>query len=334
MSAAPFATAAMRRMTDRLARVSAALGTRIALDAETLLDRSDALPLGAPGRISPNGSCRILRAPDGWVAVNLPREEDRELVPAWTGAGFDEPAWPAVERAAARTPAATFVRDGSSLGLAVAVLGERTARSPRPRVIRPAGAQSCGPGRPLRVLDLSALWAGPLCGAILAAHGHDVTKVESPARPDPVATHTPALDRRLNGRKRRLSIPFPSPRMDSLLAEADVLITSARPRAFDMAGWSVERLFAARPSLIWVAITGHGWGGEDGARTGFGDDAAVAGGLVAWRGNEPAFAGDALADPLTGVAAGMAAIEAIASGGGVLIDAALAGTAAGVASWA
>ena len=38
--------------------------------------------------------------------------------------------------------------------------------------------------RPIRVVDLSALWAGPLCGAILAAAGCDVTKVEAVDRMD------------------------------------------------------------------------------------------------------------------------------------------------------
>ena len=36
---------------------------------------------------------------------------------------------------------------------------------------------------PLRVVDLSSLWAGPLCGALLARAGCDVVKVESVARP-------------------------------------------------------------------------------------------------------------------------------------------------------
>jgi crotonobetainyl-CoA:carnitine CoA-transferase CaiB-like acyl-CoA transferase len=53
----------------------------------------------------------------------------------------------------------------------------------------------------------------------------------------------------------------------------------------------------------------------------FGDDASVAGGLVAWEAeDEPVFCGDALADPVTGIIAAAAVLEAVAAGGGVLLD--------------
>jgi crotonobetainyl-CoA:carnitine CoA-transferase CaiB-like acyl-CoA transferase len=94
-------------------------------------------------------------------------------------------------------------------------------------------------------------------------------------------------------------------------------------------GISKERLFAANPSLIWVSITGHG---HDSARIAFGDDAAASGGLVAWEGDEPRFIGDALSDPLTGLAAANAALDALGQGSGAFIDAAMARTAAYVAA--
>jgi hypothetical protein len=62
----------------------------------------------------------------------------------------------------------------------------------------------------------------------------------------------------------------------------------------------------------------------------FGDDAAVAGGLVGWAsradgaepvyGAEPVFCADATADPLTGVCAALAVAQSLAEGGGHLID--------------
>ena len=36
----------------------------------------------------------------------------------------------------------------------------------------------------LLVADLSSMWAGPLCGHLLARAGATVVKVESPRRPD------------------------------------------------------------------------------------------------------------------------------------------------------
>lgn len=60
-------------------------------------------------------------------------------------------------------------------------------------------------------------------------------------------------------------------------------------------------------------------------RVAFGDDAAVAGGLVAWAADgTPVFCGDAIADPLSGLHAGLAALAAHAAGGGWLMDVAMA----------
>jgi crotonobetainyl-CoA:carnitine CoA-transferase CaiB-like acyl-CoA transferase len=146
----------------------------------------------------------------------------------------------------------------------------------------------------------------------------------------------PEFDRRLNGRKIHLSFDLKSPeglaRLRHLVQGADVLITGARPRAFGGLGLEPEAVFAANPALVWVAVTGYGWTGEAAARVAFGDDAAAAGGLVSWTDGEPRFLGDALADPLTGLVGAIGALEGLAAGGGVLVDVALARTAAGAAA--
>jgi len=81
---------------------------------------------------------------------------------------------------------------------------------------------------------------------------------------------------------------------------------------------------------VWVAVTAHGWSGSGRDRVGFGDDVAVAGGLVAAdpRDGEPRFLADAVADPLTGVLAALVAEEALARGGSWFVDAPLARAAA------
>jgi crotonobetainyl-CoA:carnitine CoA-transferase CaiB-like acyl-CoA transferase len=190
--------------------------------------------------------------------------------------------------------------------------------------------------RPLRVIDLSSLWAGPLAGSMLAAAGADVAKIESRARPDPLRVVAPEFFARLNGAKREAVVELGDAAgrqgLADMIAGADMVITSARPRAFAQLGLQPERLFALNPSLTWVAISGYGWSGPDSDRVAFGDDAAAAGGLVRWTASgAPRFAGDALADPLTGLAAAAGAFKAIRRGGGFLVDAALARTAAGAA---
>lgn len=325
MSAAPVVVRAAQHLLARLQKRSP---TSAGLSAERVLNRSDSIPLQPSSRVSPNGSCRLLRARDGWIALNTPRAEDHELLPAWIGEAVEAEAWSRIDAVVAQQSGRDLVSWGAELGLAVALLGEAQPRLP---TLLPIGtATASGLQRRLNVVDLSTLWAGPLCGAILADAGHVVTKIEAQTRPDPVATATPLLDRRLNGGKTRRTIGrFAAHDLLPLLAHCDVLITSARPRAFEGAGLSPEVVFAANPALIWVAVTAHGGQGEAATRVGFGDDAGVAGGLVSWdTDGEPLFAGDAVADPLTGLAAAAAAFDAVAAGGGVLIDAAMAPTAA------
>jgi hypothetical protein len=313
----------------------AATGRRIAVREDVLTERARLLGLSEPGAVSANGSCRMVRARNGWLAVNLPRESDVEAVPAWIGGELDAEPWSGIAGAAREADADGLVEDAQRLGLPVARVGAVAAATWRPPEIRMAAG---GPPRQgaIRVVDLSSLWAGPLCGALLAQAGADVVKVESRGRPDTLAQSSPEFFKRLNGAKRGLTLDFAAPadlaRLADLAASADVLITGARPRAFGPLGLEPQRLFAANPKLVWVAITGYGWTGPLNGRVAFGDDAAAAGGLVRWTPEGPRFLGDALADPLTGLAAAAGAFRALAAGGGRLVDAAMARIAAGAAA--
>lgn len=318
-----------------IGELTARLGRRVAVSDLGATSRRGHLDLDPPGgRISCNRACRMVRAADGWMALNLARPEDRDLVPAWLGRnGADDP-WDAVETHLAGLGCSELVERAALLGLPAAQVGEvrcDTVAAP----LLPWGRQARRERTP-RVVDLSALWAGPLCGAILATMGWTVSKVESVHRPDPTREATPEFARRLNGRKVHLSFDFTDPagraRLRSLVEAADVLITGARPRAFEGLGLDPEAVFGANPGLVWVAVTGYGWSGEASGRVAFGDDAAAAGGLVGWTDAAPHFLGDALADPVTGLAAAAGALRAFEQGGGVLVDVALARTAAGAAA--
>ena len=205
-----------------------------------------------------------MRCRDQWIAVSLAREDDRDMVPAWTGCDPESDPWDAVEQAAAGQRAEAMVAEGAALHLPVARVGEA---SPLAAQHLDSGGRHDG-----IVVDLSALWAGPYCGALLAEAGHEVVKNESPARPDPTAVHTPHLDARLNGGKRRLSLSFRDGELRRLVASARALITSARPHALARLGLDEATIFAANPGLLWIAITAHGWRGEAAMRVGFGDE--------------------------------------------------------------
>jgi hypothetical protein len=317
---------------------AAALGRRVCVDRHGVSDRGDALALKRPGLWSPNRSCRLVRAADGWIAVNLPRESDLASVPAWLGEAVGSDPWPAIQRVAATVSRRRLIDQARLLGLPISAVGEVKAASPRAPLVRMGGRSGRGL-QGVTVLDLSSLWAGPLCGALLAEAGFAVTKLESVGRLDVMRDAAPAFFARLNGRKRQVSLDLADPaglaELGAMMAASDVVITSARPRAFEQFGLSPATVFAGNPQLVWVAITGHGWRGGAGERVAFGDDAAAAGGLVRWTAEgEPRFAGDALADPLTGLAAAAGALQALRRGGGFLVDAAMARTAAGAAAMA
>ena len=102
-----------------------------------------------------------------------------------------------------------------------------------------------------------------------------------------------------------------------LLLTADVVIESSRPRALEQLGVVADELMRdERGPDVWISITGHGRIGDAAQRVAFGDDAAVAGGLVVYDESGPCFSADAIADPLTGMVAAATAIELLQSGRG------------------
>jgi crotonobetainyl-CoA:carnitine CoA-transferase CaiB-like acyl-CoA transferase len=110
------------------------------------------------------------------------------------------------------------------------------------------------------------------------------------------------------------------------VAQADVVIESSRPRALAQLGIDAPAVVAARPGTTWVSITGYG---RSSPRVAFGDDAAVAAGLVAYdREGAPVFCADAVADPITGLHAAVAALTSRARGGGHLAEVAMVDAAA------
>jgi crotonobetainyl-CoA:carnitine CoA-transferase CaiB-like acyl-CoA transferase len=181
------------------------------------------------------------------------------------------------------------------------------------------------------------LWAGPLATHLLAGLGARVVKVESCARPDGARRGpTPFFDL-LNADKESVALDLRTPEgretLRRLIAWADLVVESARPRALAQLGFDAEGLLAEHPGLSWLSITGYGRPEPGGGWVAFGDDAAAAGGLVATdEAGAPLFCGDAIADPLAGLHAAWAAACALRAGGGALLDVSLSGVAADAAA--
>jgi hypothetical protein len=121
-------------------RLLAALrGRPFELDAPALLAERAALAgLTRGGRSSAGGAARLLAARDGWLAVNLPRTDDLDLLPAWLGAAVPEP-----ERSGPTGPTGGVPDSGVPDGGAAGGVGPRRAGPPE-AVWRTVGATLAG----------------------------------------------------------------------------------------------------------------------------------------------------------------------------------------------
>lgn len=301
------------------AELTARLDTRVDA-AATLAGRAALLGLSRRGRISAGGATRLLATRDGWCALTLSRPDDIAAVPALVqdDAALDDP-WPAVIRWAARHHSADVVERGVLLDLPVSRLGETPAAAPGVAAAGPRATPRRAAG--LLVADLSSMWAGPLCGQLLTAAGATVVKVESPSRPDGTRSGDRHFYDWVNHGKLSYTVEFDDPRLRALLSVADVVIEGSRPAALARRRLGPHTL-PGPPGRVWLRVTGYG---PDSPRVAFGDDAAVAGGLV---GDGPVFCADAIADPLTGLEAALAVVDSLQRGGGEVIDVALATVAA------
>jgi crotonobetainyl-CoA:carnitine CoA-transferase CaiB-like acyl-CoA transferase len=121
-------------------------------------------------------------------------------------------------------------------------------------------------GRPLRVLDLTRVIAGPTATKVLAAFGADVLRLDPPGFEElaPLVAETTA-----GKRCARLDIRSASDAFGSLVGEADVLVCGLRPGALERLGWPQDRLRAVNPSLVVAELSAYGDTGPWAGRRGF-----------------------------------------------------------------
>lgn len=282
-----------------------------AIDGATLLgERAMLNGMTIPGRVSAGGDCRLIAARDEVVALSVARPSDREMLPAlFEDGALDPEDDAAIARCIARHDAKTLVARGRLMGLPIASLHEDHPVPAKSWTRLAAGllSNSTRRDRP-RVVDLSALWAGPLAAHLLWLAGSEVIKVESPARPDAMRDGQPAFYALLNQGKASVALDLRDATdrqvLRALIAEADVVIESARPRALEQLGIDAAAIVAETPGLVWLTITAHGATGDAADWVGFGDDVGVAAGLSAElhaATGRTGFVGDAIADPLAGI---------------------------------
>lgn len=351
----PFALASVARGTLFALATLADQHQIASIDAPALLsERAAIFGVPKPGRLPTQscvGSCCLLKTQDAWIAVNLARKDDLALLPAWVGVESFEDPWEALAKKLASLPSQDVIESARLLGLAVARAEPPPEISPPWfRILDAAPGPTPKTNHPL-VLDLASLWAGPLCTNLLQQAGARVIKIESLSRPDGTRRGPTEFFDLLNAGKESVALDLQTKtgraQLAALFERADIVVESSRPRAMTQFGFDVPALVRRRKNLTWLSITGYGRLEPEANWIAFGDDAAVAAGLAIFcaddatvknmhcnerhkdhRDLRPIFCGDAIADPLTGMHAALAAQASWQTGGSRLLDISLRNVAA------
>lgn len=177
----------------------------------------------------------------------------------------------------------------------------------------------------LRVLDLSRVFAGPLCGQVLADFGADVIKVEHPGRGDDTRdwgmrigkTETTYYNS-MNRNKRSITVDLQTPEgvkiIRDLLPQCDVVVQNFKTGGAEKLGLGYEQLKAIKPDLIYCSVAGYDSSGPEAKRPGY--DLVIQGeaGLMAINGEAsqpPLKFGVAAVDMMTGMYAAQAVLAAL-----------------------
>jgi len=192
-----------------------------------------------------------------------------------------------------------------------------------------ASEKSGGALQGLRVLDLTRILAGPLCGQMLGDMGADVIKVEPPGTGDDTRTWGPpfaggesAYFVGLNRNKRsvtlNMAIPAGQEILAALLKRSDVVIENFKLGTLEKWGFGNDWLEKNAPQLIRCSITGYGSTGPDKALPGYDFILQAESGLMSVCGEPdgtPTKYGVAIVDVVTGLYACNSILGALAARG-------------------
>jgi crotonobetainyl-CoA:carnitine CoA-transferase CaiB-like acyl-CoA transferase len=233
------------------------------------------------------------RAADGWVRLHCNYDHHAKAVCVALAVPKDKAA---VTEAVSLRPALEIEEGVLAAGGAAAAMRTRAEwlAHPAGRAVRDLPLVTTtrigdAPARPLppadrplsgvRVLDLTHVIAGPVCGRTLAAHGADVLHVG--------AAHLPTLrqlvaDTGFGKRSTHLDLREPADlaTLRSLVADADVLVQSFRPGTLAARGLGPERLAELSPGIVVVDLSAYGHAGPWWRRRGFDSLVQMASGIA------------------------------------------------------
>lgn len=225
----------------------------------------------------------VFQCGDGrWVRIHANFPHHRDGVLRILGCGHDSAEvarrlldWDAFrfeDEAAAAGMAVSAMRsfdewDAHPQGVAVRNLPlltiERIGDGP-PQALPRADRPLCG----VRVLDLTRVIAGPVCGRTLAGHGADVLLVTGPHLP---AITPLVMETGLGKRTCEIDLRTAPGRQafNALVQRADVLVQGYRPGGLEALGFGAAQVARLRPGIIYVTLSAYGEQGPWAGRRGF-----------------------------------------------------------------
>jgi crotonobetainyl-CoA:carnitine CoA-transferase CaiB-like acyl-CoA transferase len=181
-----------------------------------------------------------------------------------------------------------------------------------------------GPLVGMRVLDLSHVMAGPVCGLMLADMGADVIKIENTEIGDTSRQmRTPSIKGQsaafmmMNRNKRGLAVDLKRPEgqqvLKRLARSADVLIENYRKGTMEKLGVGYDVLAKINPGLIYCEISGFGRTGPFADHGGFDLVAQGMSGVMSITGEGPGRPPVKTGPPITDITAGLLSAMGVAA---------------------
>lgn len=258
------------------------------------------------------------------------------------GESFTAPGFPYKLMGTPCEPPARAPRLGEHAGAVDSLLPPPVAAS------RPAtqNRTSTGPLAGLRMIEMTANWAGPIAGRHFGDLGADVIKIELQTKPATRALIYPVDDiwpdffnragyfNKLNRNKRGIALDLSKPKGKALFIElvkqADVVLENNAARVMTQLGLDYPVLNAANPGIVMCSLSGFGSTGPERNYSAYGSNIETISGLGSILGyDESQFfgTGSFYADPVSGNHATVAILAALHSrrstGKGQWIDMAL-----------
>ena len=224
---------------------------------------------------------------DGWVRIHTNFAHHRDGALRLMGLAPDTATRADAEQAMRGWRATEFEQATADAGLVVAALRSFDAWDAHPQGQAVAGlplmtferigeapAMALPPlgalDRPLtgvRVLDLTRILAGPVCGRALAAYGADVMLVNAP--------HLPNIESIADTSRGKLSAHVDlrtaegKATLARLVSQSHVFVQGYRPGALASLGFGPQEVAQQRPGIVCVSLSAYGHTGPWQARRGF-----------------------------------------------------------------